>query len=346
MLTDRQKLILKTIIDDYVRSAEPVGSRIIAKKDKINYSSATIRNEMSDLEELGYLEQPHTSAGRVPSQKGYRFYVDYLIEPTTMNHVEIENVRDILFKRKAEAEEVIRNTANILADLTNYTSIVLGPEVFKAKLRSIQLIPISQASCVAIVVTDTGHVENKVVAIPPDLPIYELEKLTKILNAKLQGVPLYKLSQSIYNEVLVELRKNMEQFEHAMEFVEGIVTQTTHQKDNRDFFLRGTTHILNQPEFKDIDTVRKFFNLFEQNGVIVDLFSNQTSSIEVKIGQENQVEDAKNCTIITANYVINGKPIGSIGVIGPTRLDYPKLITLIDYVAKDLSQALNQLNKE
>ncbi len=345
MLTERQKLILKMIIDDYVHSAEPVGSRVIAKKDSISYSSATVRNEMSDLEEMGYLEQPHTSAGRIPSQKGYRFYVDYLMEPANLSKADIESIRTLLYQKKLQMEDIVSNTASILADLTHYTAIVLGPEVFQTKLRSIQIIPLSNTNCVCILVTDTGHVEKKIVTIPPELPIEQLERLANILNAKLVGTPLYKLSQVLYHELAEELKRTIDHFEHALEFAEGMISPKD-IRDHRGVFLKGTTHMLSQPEFKDIDKVKTLLTLFEQNGLVVDLFTNQSSNIEVKIGQENQIIEAHNCSIITANYIYNGKAIGSIGVIGPTRLDYAKVITLIDYVSNDLSKIFNKLYKE
>ncbi|OEF96238.1 heat-inducible transcriptional repressor HrcA [Desulfuribacillus alkaliarsenatis] len=345
MLTDRQKLILKVIIDDYVRSAEPVGSRVIAKKESVNYSSATIRNEMSDLEELGYLEQPHTSAGRIPSQKGYRYYVDNLMEATVLSKGDLISVRELLVQKKLEVEEIVSNTANILAGLTNYTAIVLGPEVFHTKLKNIQLVPINQDNCVCILITDTGHVEKKLVSLPPQLPATQLEQLTNLLNKKLTGTPLYKLSQVLYNEVAKELQRNVDSFEHAMEFLEGIIAEKN-VKDARGVFLRGTSHILNQPEFKDLDKVKALLGLFENNKVVVDLFTNQSSSTVVKIGQENKAVEAHNCSVISANYILNGKPIGSIGIIGPTRLDYAKIITLIDYISLDLSKTLGKLYKE
>ena len=345
MLTDRQKLILKVIIDDYVLSAEPVGSRVIAKKDTVNYSSATIRNEMSDLEESGYLEKPHTSAGRIPSQKGYRYYVDNLIKTSTISKIDLISIKELLLQKKTQVEEIVSNTASILADLTNYTAIVLGPEVFQTKLKNIQLVPINNNNCVCILITDTGHVEKKLITIPPQLPVTELEKLTNILNKKLCGTPLYKLSQKLFSEVSSELNRNTDHFEHSMEFLEKFIAQSQ-LKNTRGVFLKGASHILNQPEFKDIERVRSLLAMFEQNSVVVDLFTNQSSSTEVKIGQENHVAEAHNCSVISANYILDGKSIGSIGIIGPTRLDYAKVITLIDYISLDLSNTMNKLYKE
>jgi len=345
MLTDRQRIILKMVIDDYVSSAEPVGSRLIAKKEEINYSSATVRNEMSDLEELGYLVQPHTSAGRIPSQKGYRYYVDNLMESTILSKADIDKIRTLLFQKKMQVEEIVSSTASILADLTNYTAIALGPEVYQAIVKNIQLIPISQTNCVCIMVTETGHVEKRVITIPQELPVNELEKMTNILNAKLSGTPLYKLSNVLYNELSKELKRNISHFEQAIDFLEGLIS-ANEPKDSRGIFLKGRSHILSQPEFKDIDKVKTLLAMFEQNGLVVDLFTNQSSKTEVKIGRENQVVEAHNCSIITANYVINGKAIGTIGIIGPTRLNYAKVITLIDYVSGDLSKAFNNFYKD
>ncbi len=345
MLTERQKLILKMIIDSYVHSAEPVGSRAISKKDTVKYSSATVRNEMSDLEDMGYLEQPHTSAGRIPSQKGYRFYVDYLMEPASLLKADIDNIRQQLYHQKMQVEEIVGNTASILADLTHYTAIALGPEVFHTKLKTIQLIPINQAHCVCLLVTDTGHVEKKIAEIPPELPSSKLEQLTNILNAKLVGTPLYKLSHILYHEVAKELEKNVAYYEHAMEFLEGVIVRGQTQ-ENREVFLKGTTYMLSQPEFKDLDKVKTILNLFEQNGLVMDLFHNPSTEIQVKIGQENKIIEAQNCSIITANYIFDGKPIGSIGVIGPTRLDYAKVTALIRYLSNDLSKILNTLYRE
>lgn len=344
VLTERQKLILKVIIDDYVRFAEPVGSRAIAKRADVTFSPATIRNEMADLEDLGYLEQPHTSAGRIPSHKGYRYYVDHLMGAQKVSNIDVRTIRDMLVKKRAEVEDLASNTANILSDLTNYTAIVLGPEVFKASLRSLQLVPLNDKHCVCILVTDTGYVEKKLATIPPEIDGNQLEKLTNILNHKLQGTPLYKLSHKLFSEVAKEMERNIDNFEQAMLFLEEVIAEKN-VSDGRGIFLKGTSHILNQPEFKDIEKVRTMLALLEQNKVMVDLFSNQSRVTEVRIGQENKIQEVHDCSIISASYIIDGKPAGSIGIIGPTRLDYAKVITLIDYISADLSKIFSKMYK-
>src|SRR6478752_681894 len=188
MLTERQRMILSAIIDDYVRSAEPIGSRSISKRGNVGFSPATIRNEMSDLEEMGYLEQPHTSAGRIPSHKGYRYYVDHLLQHGTLHDNDLNSMKGAFAERIQEMEGVIQHVAGMLSSLTNYTSIVLGPEVFSTTLKHLQIIPLTETTAVAIIVMNTGHVENKTVSIPEGIRMSEIEKVVNILNAKLKNV--------------------------------------------------------------------------------------------------------------------------------------------------------------
>ncbi len=206
MLSERQRLILNAIVDDYIRSAEPVGSRSISKRGDVGYSPATIRNEMSDLEELGYLEQPHTSAGRIPSHKGYRYYVDHLIHLKELPKHEIDRLKRFFAERMQQQEAVIRQVAMILAEMTNYTSLVLEPELYHTSLKHMQIIPLNERQAVMILVTNTGHVEDKLISLPPDVPVSEIEKLVNILNAKLSGVSMMQLTSKLYNELAARSR--------------------------------------------------------------------------------------------------------------------------------------------
>ncbi|GAF65975.1 heat-inducible transcription repressor [Bacillus sp. TS-2] len=202
MLTSRQLLILHAIVDDYVRSAEPVGSRSISKREDISFSSATIRNDMADLEELGFLEKPHSSAGRIPSQLGYRYYVDHLLMPQNLTIKEKATIRSLFTERVQEMEDVIQLSARILSNMTSYISIVLGPEVFDSKLKNIQIIPLSDVSAILILVTDTGHVENQTIAIPSNMVGEDIQIIVNILNERLVGVPLYQLAKKLKRKYL------------------------------------------------------------------------------------------------------------------------------------------------
>lgn len=341
MLTERQKLILSAIVDDYIRSAEPVGSRSISKRGDIGYSPATIRNEMSDLEELGFLEQPHTSAGRIPSTKGYRYYVDHLLDAGALNSRDMLELRGLLADRIMEVEQVVQQAAMILSNLTNYTSIVLGPEVFSTSLRHLQLLPLSDNRAVVIIVTDTGHVENKTVTLPAGLPIAELEKTVAILNAKLVGVPIVQLRSRLYNEIANEMSRHVSQYEQMLAAIEGALVS---DEENRIFF-GGTTNMLTQPEFRDVEKVKTLLDLLEHGDMWVKLFSSVPEGIQVRIGAENSVEAINNCSLITATYAWHGKPIGTIGILGPTRMEYGKVISLLGHFSKDLESVLNRWYK-
>jgi heat-inducible transcriptional repressor len=333
MLTERQKMILSAIVDDYIRSAEPVGSRSISKRGDVGFSPATIRNEMSDLEEMGFLEQPHTSAGRIPSQKGYRYYVDHLVRLGLLSGYELEVIKVFFAEKIHLTEQIVQQVAMILSNLTNYTSIVLGPEMFKTTLKHLQLIPLSGETAVAIIVTNTGHVENKTISIPPGLPMSEIEKFVNILNAKLKGVPLLQLRSKLYNEIGSELSKYVTKYEELIQIVEGVLVNDSEER----VYHSGMTNMLSQPEFKDVDKVKSIFDLFDESQTLAKLFSKSETGIHVKIGAENSVEAINNCSLITATYSIEGESLGTIGILGPTRMEYAKVINILDHLSKDLA---------
>ncbi|MEB3100714.1 heat-inducible transcriptional repressor HrcA [Ferviditalea candida] len=341
MLTERQKMILSAIIDDYIRSAEPVGSRSISKREDVGFSPATIRNEMSDLEEMGYLEQPHTSAGRIPSHKGYRYYVDHLIKPDFLSNRELEVYKHFFAEKIQEIEGVVQQAAVILSSLTNYTSIVLGPEIFTTSLRHLQLLPLDKESAVAIIVTSTGHVENKTVSIPPGVPMSEIEKMVAILNDKLKGVPLLQLKSKLYSEISEELKKHVSRYESLFQIIQNVLDQREIQR----VFLGGTTNILSQPEFKDVEKVKTILDLFDETEKMVKLVSSNKQGIQVRIGTENSMEAINNCSLITATYSIDGMVLGTVGVIGPTRMEYGKVIGLLDRFSRDLELMMRRWYK-
>lgn len=342
MLTERQQMILRIVVDDYVQSAEPVGSRLISKHIDVSLSPATIRNVMADLEEMGYLEQPHTSSGRVPSQKGYRFYVDHLLPTMTIRQSEVRKIRQLLLEKIDEMEQVVQQTAQILSSLTNYTSIVLGPQIYEQCLQHLELIPLHERMAVAIIVTDTGRVENKTVVVPDEISLDEIKKLVAILNEKLKGTPIYKIKQRLVEEVTVELRRYIDQFEGAMQLFNQIM-----QPDGEErVYLGGTAKILDQPEFRNVEKLRPLLDLLEQEKTLVQLLTDDDDEgIRVRIGQENRVDEFKECSVISASYSIDGKKVGTIGVIGPTRMEYARVISIINHLAMGLSAALTRLHK-
>ncbi|MDQ8736732.1 heat-inducible transcriptional repressor HrcA [Paenibacillus sp. LHD-38] len=341
MLTERQRMILHAIVDDYIRSAEPVGSRSISKRGDVGFSPATIRNEMADLEELGFLEQPHTSAGRVPSTKGYRYYVDHLVKLSEVDENDIGMVRSFVTDKMNQMEQVIQQTAMILSNLTNYTSILLGPEMFSTSLKHFGLVPLDQTSAVAIIVTNTGHVENRTISIPEGLKMEDMEKVVNILNTRLVGVPLIRLRSKLYTEVGQELERHVDHYEQLLQ----VLDHALQNEDEHRIFLGGATNMLTQPEFKDVDKVKTILDLLDETPAIMKMFTGLPSGIQVRIGTENDHKAISDCSLITATYAIDGQSLGTIGILGPTRMEYGKVISLLDIISKDMAVLLGRWYK-
>jgi heat-inducible transcriptional repressor len=339
MLSERQLLILQAIVVDYIRSAEPVGSRSISKRDNVTHSAATIRNEMADLEELGFIEKPHSSSGRIPSQKGYRYYVDHLLLPHRLTSAELTDIRTLFTSRMEEMEQVIAHSAKILSQITSYISVVLEPEMYETRLKHLQIIPLSEHKAVVILVMDTGHVENYSISIPPKVDGGELEKIVNILNERLKGAPLYRLRAILNQEISKVLKVHVNNYDHVLKMLEGVLQQEKTDK----VFYSGKTNLLNQPEFRDVEKVRLLYNFLEEDSLVQELFRNNHSGVRVKIGQENNNVAFDHCSIITASYSIGGKHMGTIGILGPTRMEYPRVIGILDYLSKDLTKMLTNL---
>jgi len=341
MLTNRQLQILQVIVDDFVTSAQPVGSRQISKKDWITFSPATIRNEMADLEELGFLEKTHTSSGRVPSEKGYRFYVDHLLQPITMSDREIGLFQSIFQNKIVEMEQVIRESTNILSDLTSYTTILLGPNVSKHRVKRFQIVPLSEQTAVAIIVTDNGHVENRTITLPQGFVPSDIEKTVNILNERLVGVSLLELQSRLELETFNVLRQHVKT---ADSFIQSLRNITAVQNEGKIYF-GGKTNMLNQPEFHDLNKVRALMELMEKESQVISLFHPEDTGIHIRIGSENNHIAMDDLSVITASYSVGDDQEGAIAIIGPKRMDYQRVVSLLDLMRSGLSRALsNKVN--
>jgi heat-inducible transcriptional repressor len=339
VLTDRQLLILQVIVDDFIRSAQPVGSRSLSKKEEISLSSATIRNEMADLEDLGYIEKTHTSSGRVPSEKGYRYYVDHLLSPQALNNQDISIIQSIFAEKIFEFEKIIQRSAKILSELTNYTSIVLGPAASINKLKRIQIIPLNKETAVAIFVTDSGHVENRTFHLPPSVDASDLEKTVNILNERLSGVLLEDLNDKIYKEVAMLLRQHI----HNYDLMLNTIGETLKMPVNEKLFFGGKTNMLSQPEFNDISKIRSLLQMIDQEEWIYNLIKKDSAGINIKIGRENNNIAMENCSLITATYSVGAEKLGTIAILGPTRMEYSRVISLLQFLSNDLTLTLTKL---
>lgn len=340
-LGDRKRLILQAIIEDYINTAEPVGSRTISKKYLTNTSPATIRNEMADLEEMGYIEQPHTSAGRIPSDKGYRLYVDQMMEQQAINKSQNEMIKKQFTDTLGEIDRLIKHASKLLSQMTQYTSIITTPQVNKTALKHIQLIKIDQSTVLAIIITDAGIVKNSVLRLLKDVPNDVLEKISKILNDSICGMCV----EDIASLALQDIPDGLAGYREIIEQVLPELIQTLIYSDNVEIYHDGAANILNLPEFNDINKARSFLNTLEEKDLLFNVLKEPKENINVSIGSENKYEQLQNCSLITATYKLNGKTIGSIGVIGPTRMEYSKVISVVDCMTNNLSEILTKIIK-
>lgn len=327
MLTERQMQILCAVVDEYIASAEPVGSRTVSKKKEVGFSAATIRNEMADLEDMGYLEQPYTSAGRIPSQKGYRFYVDHILMP----HVWEEPVYEQDIHNFVETD--ICQIATFLSRQTNYMTISLGPKVLQNRFRHLQVVTLSDRRAVAIIVTESGRVYQQKMIIPEEISMSELERIVNLINHVLKGEPLASLRRTAYRELSGPIRSISE---HWVD-VQGLIAQLLYIEREETIYTSGTTRILEQPEFQDINKMKALLDLLEETTTVVQLVQPSAKGVRVRIGEENLNDSVNDCSIISASILVDGEPIGTVGVLGPTRMDYRKVIRLIYALSRESS---------
>jgi heat-inducible transcriptional repressor len=335
MLDARKRQVLFAIVQDYIQTAEPIGSRTIAKRHALGVSPATIRNEMADLEELGFLAQPHTSAGRIPSERGYRFYVDAIEELPVLTAAEAEFVKRQLGGILRGQQTMLDALARLVSSLTNYTSIVVGPEQQLARLKLMQAIPLDESRAVLMLVLDTGMVANEVLALPPGLTMYDLLAFCNYVNYHYVGTSLGRLKAMNFEAYAGRFHAGAQAVEQAMDsLIAGLG-----RSEGERVVLGGATNIMNQPEFRDIAKLRAIMRVLDEYELVLRLVTSAQGSVSVSIGSENAVEALRDCSLITATYQLSGGQTGHISVLGPTRMEYARVIALLNYVTKLVSQA-------
>lgn len=334
VLSSRQLLILQVIIDEFIHSAQPIGSRAISKKEGISYSPATIRNEMADLEELGYLEKTHSSSGRIPSEKGYRFYVDHMLLPFHLSEKDQKLISAVFDHEYVDFEQVVQKSVEVLSDLTNYTSIILGPEVFEARLKQFQIIQLSKTSAVAILVTNKGHVEHRSFTIPAEISGSDLEKLVNILNERFYNIPIIQLYSRMQVEIGNILNSYITNVNLALKYLhEALFSQ---QPDN--YYMSGMTNMLLQPEFNDVEKVHSIYSIIEKEDLMIDLLRATEQGLKISIGQENEINEMQDLSLIKATYSLSGEQLGTIALLGPKRMDYSRVVSLINLLSNQMSK--------
>lgn len=340
-LGERKRKILQAIIDDYISTAEPVGSRTIAKKHELGLSSATIRNEMADLEEMGYLEQPHTSAGRVPSDLGYRLYVDQLMKKYQLTVSEIQKIQHAMELKIQELNQVIQQASYVISKLTQYTTVVSTPQMKRSSIKHLQLIPIDSFSALLVIITNTGVAKNQTIKISNGVGVDFLNKLTAILNDKLAGLTIEQINLQKIQEIRKEMRSNEEMLMPILDHISDTIAAI----DRSDIYLGGTTNIFNFPEYNDIEKAKEFFSFIEQKKNLHKLLSStyNGNKINIMIGRENEFSEMKECSLVTSTYSIGDKVVGVIGIIGPTRMEYAKTISSLEYLTENFNRILMKL---
>ncbi|MDK2868155.1 MAG: heat-inducible transcriptional repressor [Clostridiales bacterium] len=340
MISDRQLRILEAIINDFIDTAQPVGSRTISKKYPLGISSATIRNEMADLEELGYLQQPHTSAGRIPSDLGYRLYVDSLINPHSISVEEKELIQSLLLHKIIEATDVANQASELIANFTHLVSIVTIPQFNKCKLANLKMMKITDAKVLLILVTNTGVVKSLQLALT-NTDQFILDKISDTLLNSLIGETI----ENIDVRSILKMKEKLQGFGNIVDYLIPILRDALKGLNETELYIKGEENILTISEFNDSDKARQLFNFFKSEESLIQLLEAvEPNRISIKIGSEIGIDVLEPCSMITSSYKVDGKSDGKILVIGPKRMDYGNVISIVNYISNTLSELFSGIN--
>lgn len=341
-LGDRKRKILQSIVEDYIVHAEPIGSRTIAKHTDMGLSSATIRNEMADLEEMGYLISPHTSAGRIPSDAGYRFYVNELMRQYEIASEDVIKLRRLFTAGVLQLDKLVRQASDIISQLTSYTTVAITPELSQSSVKRFEIMPVDEKSALLILVTNEGIVKNQLINTDEDESF--LKKASALLNDKLAGLSLDQINLVRINEIGKILNKNSSLLMTILDFVHQAMSDSS----GADIYVANTQNILKHPEYSDIDKAREIVGFLEDKQRVREAVdqSDHGERINVVIGQENDRSEIKETSIVTAKYLSGGNLLGRLSIVGPTRMNYAKVIASLDFITKNIDNIVNELYRE
>lgn len=329
MLTEREKKILKLIVEKYIKEPVPVGSKILSKI--LMCSSATIRNDMMSLEDKGLLEKTHTSSGRVPSEEGYRYYVDYLMEESHMSSDDMNKLQIVFSNKQLALSNVIQESLQVISDMTNYTAIILGTSSHDNLLKQIEVVPIDSGNIVVIVVTDRGHVGHREVKLD-NVSLDEVKKTVGLINNLIAGTPIDEVNKKLEFEIKPIISNYVEQHEKIYNAFYNIFTDFR----DREVNVMGRTKFLEQPEFSsNIDKIKKIFTKLEDREVLKNIDEDSCGNIKVYIGSENDIDEE--VTVIKTSFS-NGIEEGTIAIVGPKRMEYNRVVSLLDFIKKNIER--------
>ncbi len=332
LLNDRKKQVLQAVIEEYINTAEPVSSATIVEKYGLNFSSATIRNDMAELEQEGFLEKPHTSAGRIPSVKGYRLYVDELLNDENISLEEIQYIKTQLETKVNEIEDLTKITTNTISDITHYATVAIGPNSNNNLIKDIKFILLGERMLMAVILTENGAIKETIIKYDEDISQNQVDGLNYTFNNRLRGKPLEKIDKPMEEYILSTMSDQIN-------VIKPIILQMNKAIEESDkIYLKGANNVFDFPEFKKIDTARNFLSILDTKEEMLEVLnSGLAEDINVYIGEENEREELKDLSIVTFKHTVGGKNLGTIGIIGPKRMDYSKVISIMKYINKKLN---------
>lgn len=332
MLDDRKKKILQAIVEEYIDKAEPVSSGSLVKA--LNCSSATIRNEMAELEQAGYLDKPHTSAGRIPSQQGYRYYIDELLTEDKLTKKEIEYIKSKLETKVNELEDITKIATTTLSEVTHYTTIAVGPNVEEHTIMDIKFVLLGSNVLMAIILTESGIIREAIIKFDEDITEEQVRNLNYIFANKLIGKSMDEINGSFEEYLGTELKAGIKVIRKIIDEINKVLKITSNE-----VYLEGTNKSFDLPEFKKAEIAKDFMNALDAKDLVADVLNTGIAEdINVYIGDELSDEKLKNFSVITFNHILGDKDIGTIGIIGPKRMDYAKVISVMKYISKKLKE--------
>ena len=336
-MDDRKKKILQAVIDEYINTAEPVSSGALVKKYGLDYSSATVRNELAELENNGYLDKTHTSSGRVPSEKGYRFYVDELMKE---DNISLEEIKYIQNKLSTKINE-IEITTSTLSEITHYTTIAIGPRPETQIIEEIKFVLLGTRMLMVVIITDNGLVKETIIKYEKDITESQVETLNNLFNSKLKGKPLSKIDKPMEEYILSEINYSIDVIKPIIEQINKVIEK------EEEVYYQGTGKSFELPEFKSLDIAKNFVNVLDTKELMLEMLnSGVAKDINVYIGDENEQKELKDFSVVTFKHTVGNKELGTIGIIGPKRMNYSKVISVMKYISQKLNNNLQINNLE
>ena len=332
LLDDRKKKVLQAIVEEYINTAEPVSSNALTTNHGLDCSSATIRNEMADLEKAGYLDKTHTSSGRVPSEKGYRYYVDELLKDDDISLEEIKYISDKLETKVNEIEDLTKIAANTISEVTHYTTVSIGPKANSQIIEEIKFVLLGSRMMMAVILTDSGLVKETIIKFDEDVTEKQVETINYMFNKKLKGQPIETIDRPLEDYLYDEMI-------YSINVIKPIIEQIKKVLEEENVYLEGANKSFDLPEFNSLEVAKNFVNILDTKELVTDMLdSGIADDIHVYIGEENQKEELKDFSVVTFKHKVNGKDLGTIGIIGPKRMDYSKVISVMKYINKKLKE--------